>query len=276
MIKDLLWQSSDDFKDQVTKLIQNDVIDIDIREDIREDIDYNLLSQNSIDDDIMWALLYYSGYLTSQNDDHLRIPNKEVFIEWQGWIRKKSINQIKPDSMLKTLLQGNLTKFGKELPKLIMKVLSYHDVQDNLVESNYHLFIVGLFSQAQFCGYKMMSNKEGGLGRFDLKIEPTEHADYLTSVIMEFKIIKNKNSDDDEYDPIDDYEETGPNEDEVECKLRKKAKEGLEQISKNKYDSDINSRSTKLVECGIAFQGKQTCVLSRVLRKERDQWVEDS
>jgi hypothetical protein len=84
VIKDLLWRSSDDFKDQVAKLIQNGVIDVDIRRDITEDIDYNLLSD---DDDVMWTLLYYSGCLTSQND-HLRIPNKEVFIEWQGWDMK--------------------------------------------------------------------------------------------------------------------------------------------------------------------------------------------
>jgi hypothetical protein len=120
----------------------------------------------------------------------------------------------------------------------------------------------------------MMSNKESGLGWFDLKIELTEHTDYPTSVIMEFKIIKNKNNDDDEYVPIDDYEKTGPNEDEVECRLRKKVKEGLEQILKKKYDSDT-SRYTKLVECGIAFQGKQTCVLGKVLRKEGDHWIEN-
>ena len=38
-------------------------------------------------------------------------------------------------------------------------------------------------------------------------------------------------------------------------------------------------RTTKLVECRISFQGKRACVLSsvlsRVLRKEGDQWVED-
>lgn len=237
-----------------------------------EDVDYNLLSRHV--DNSLWTLLYYAGYLTMDGKNVLYIPNTEVFTEWQGWLQNR--NTFDLDSMLEMILLGNLTNFERELPKMILSIFSFHDVPDNLAESNYHMFMVGLFSQAQFRGYKLLSNREGGLGRFDLKIEPTEHADYLTSVIMEFKIIKNKNSDDDEYDPIDDYEETGPNEDEVECKLRKKAKEGLEQISKNKYDSDINSRSTKLVECGIAFQGKQTCVLSRVLRKERDQWVEDS
>ncbi|RIA84340.1 hypothetical protein C1645_421767 [Glomus cerebriforme] len=184
------------------------------------------------------------------------------------------------------LLQGNLIEFEKELPKMILDILSYHDVPDNLAESNYHLFMVGLFSQAQFRGYKLMSNKESGLGRFDLKIEPTENAIYQTSVIMEFKLLKHKNNDEDEYNIIDDEtddEETGHektdnekfiDEDETGHGLRKKSEEALAQIIEKKYRTGI--RTAKLVECGIAFQGKRAYVLSRVLCKEGDQWVEDS
>ena len=64
------------------------------------------------------------------------------------------------------------------------------------------------------------------------------------------------------------------NEDETEHELWKKSEEALAQIAEKKYRTGI--RTTKLVECGIAFQGKRAYVLSRVLRKERDQWVEDS
>ncbi|GBC04418.1 hypothetical protein RclHR1_05680003 [Rhizophagus clarus] len=63
------------------------------------------------------------------------------------------------------------------------------------------------------------------------------------------------------------------NEDETECEIRKISEEALAQIVEKKYLTGI--RTTKLVECGIAFQGKRACVLSRVLRKESDQWVED-
>jgi len=88
VIKDLLWRSSDGFKGQVVKLIKNiqdGVVDANIKEDIKEDVDYNLLSNNFVDDDVMWTLLYYSGYLT-YDGNHLFIPNKEVFTEWVGWI----------------------------------------------------------------------------------------------------------------------------------------------------------------------------------------------
>jgi len=129
VIKDLLWRSSDGFKGQVVKLIKNiqdGVVDANIKEDIKEDVDYNLLSNNFVDDDVMWTLLYYSGYLT-YDGNHLFIPNKEVFTEWVGWIRIKGINN-KPDLLLKMLLQGDLVTFEKEFPNLIMSILSYHDV----------------------------------------------------------------------------------------------------------------------------------------------------
>ena len=51
-----------------------------------------------------------------------------------------------------------------------------------------------------------MSDKESSLRYFNLKIELTENAIYQTSVIMEFKILKtyNKNENEDEYNLIDD------------------------------------------------------------------------
>ena len=257
-----------------------------------EDLDYSLLSQHG--DDALWTLLYYAGYLTTKGNltftnltfiRHfaLSIPNNEVFTEWQGWLQYSKTYE--SDSILEMLLQGNLIEFEKELPNMILDILSYHDVPDNLVESNYHLFMIGLFSQAQFRGYKLKSNKESGLGRFDLIIEPTDNAIYQISVIMEIKILKHKNNDEDEYDIIDDEtddEETGHEkidnekfiDDETERGLRNKCEEALAQIIEKKYRTGI--RTAKLVECGIAFQGKRAYVLSRVLRKERDQWVEDS
>jgi hypothetical protein len=255
---------------KLIKNIQNGVVGSDIKEDINEDINYDLLSNNFVDDDVMWTLLYYSGYLT-YDGNHLFIPNKEVFTEWMGWIRIKGIKN--PNLLLNMLLEGNLATFEKEFPNLIMSVLSYHDVRDNLVESNYHLFTVGLFAQAQFCGYKVESNKECGLGLFDLKLVPNEGANYLTSVIIEFKAIKSKYHDDDEYcEEIEsDFNEEENN---VESYLQKKAIEGFKQILEKKYEFDPNSRSTKLVECGIAFCGKQVCVVGRVLQRIGNEWKE--
>ncbi len=39
-------------------------------------------------------------------------------------------------------------KFKEDLPKIIIEILSYHDVTDSLAESVYHLFMIELFAQA--------------------------------------------------------------------------------------------------------------------------------
>ncbi|CAG8727609.1 14723_t:CDS:2, partial [Funneliformis mosseae] len=82
---------------------------------------------------------------------------------------------------------AKLSEFKEKLFKFIMNALSYHDVSDNLVESNYHLFILGMFHQEHCHGYKLTSNREAGEGRFDLKIEPTEKANFKTGFIWSLR-----------------------------------------------------------------------------------------
>ncbi len=221
------------------------------------DTDYNLLSQYA--NDTLWTLLYYGGYLTMNEKGHLYIPNTEVFTEWKGWLNNRiSFN---PDTMLEMLLQCNLTKFEKELPIMIMESLSYFDVPDDSAETNYHMLMVGILSPVRYHNYELSSNREAGEGRFDVRIVPnTEKVIYPVSILMEYKVYnKNKKNKKKNID--------------MDCELRKKAEEALDQIIKKKYRTGI--RTTKLVECGIVFQGKCAYVLSRVLHKKGNQWVED-
>src|SRR6266498_831935 len=121
MIKELLWRSSDKFKDQIVRKLINNFQDADIKEDtkedirdanikkdittyIKDDVNYSQLSNDYVKDKVMWTLLYYSGYLT-YNDGHLCIPNKEVLTEWVGWIQTEDINST-PNSLLNMLLEG--------------------------------------------------------------------------------------------------------------------------------------------------------------------------
>ena len=220
-------------------------------------------------------------------DKNLYIPNTEVFTEWKGWLNNRISSN--PDTMLEMLLQCNLTKFEEELPTMIMESLSYFDITDKTVETNYHWLMVGIFSPVRYHNYDLTSNREAGDGRFDIRIVPiTEDVIYLISIILEIKVCKKnkKNNDDDEYEYVDEFsdeeikyvDESGDDEikyeddDEMEP-LRKKSEEALKQIIKKEYRTSI--RTTKLVECGIAFQGKHAYVSSRVLRKVNNQWVED-
>ncbi|CAJ0830352.1 4211_t:CDS:2, partial [Entrophospora sp. SA101] len=253
IIKKLLWRSSEKVQDQVAELLLKGAIKV----NIMDDIDYELLS-SQFAYRAFWTLLYYAGYLTMDHNKVLQIPNKEVEMEWQDWLQVKCPYTV--NSLLDMLLQGDLKNFKVYLPKIVMEILSCFDVADNQAEFGYHLFMIGLLSQAQFRGYRLMSNKEEGLGRFDLKIEPVgNNVEFETSIIMEFKVLK---------------KEKKKNKGNVYESLQANSKEGSAQILEKKYRSGIPTRSTKLVECGIAFQGKQACVSSRVLHKEGNRWVE--
>ena len=242
-IKDLLWISTEDFKNNTLILLKGDAIHI----GILEDIDYDVLSKKSNVDKVLWTLLYYAGYLSKDENEALCIPNMEVSTEWQGWLTNS--NSFELDSMLSLLLQGKFSEFKEKLPRLIMNALSYHDVPDNLVESNYHLFVLGMFHQAHYRGYKLTSNRESGKGRFDLKIEPTEKVLFKTGVYMEFKVLPKRDNSE---------------------KLLDKANEGLRQIKKKRYFSDLPEYTEQCVICGIAFQGKDACIVGEVLSGEAD------
>src|ERR1044072_8939597 len=91
--------------------------------------------------------------------------------------------------MLSLLLQGKLSEFKEKFLRFIINAFSYHDVSDNLVEFNYHLFVLGMFHQAYCHGYKLTSNREAGGGQFSLKIEPTGKVNFKTGEYMEFKVL---------------------------------------------------------------------------------------
>lgn len=194
----------------------------------------------------LWTLLYYSGYLTMKGNN-LLVPSKEIEIKIQN-LQQKRQSSYSVDTLLNMLLRCDIQKFEEYLQNMIIETLSFYDVPNNQSENGYHLFMIGLLSQAKFRGYKIQSNKEGGLGRFDLRIDPESQVEFETSIIMEFKVLKKKTENSHKY-------------------LKDSAKEGLAQILDKKYRTGVPERSIKLVECGIAFQGKQICILSRVLTK---------
>uniref|UniRef100_U9TZU7 AAA-ATPase-like domain-containing protein n=1 Tax=Rhizophagus irregularis (strain DAOM 181602 / DAOM 197198 / MUCL 43194) TaxID=747089 RepID=U9TZU7_RHIID len=205
-IKDLLWNSTEDFKNNTSMLLKGYAINV----RIMEDMDYNMLAQKSNIDNVLWTLLYYAGYLTKDKNDNLCIPNME-----------------------------------EQFSRFIMNSLSYYDVTDKMAETNYHVFIIGLFNQAYCRGYKLISNREAGTGRFDLKIEPTEKVNFKTGVFMEFKVLKNEKQN--------------------KKKLQDKANEALEQIKNKRYFSDLPKFTKQCVICGVAFQGKDVYIASEVL-----------
>ena len=202
---------------------------------------------NSIlgNDNEIWQLLLYSGYLTkseepikytlARNSYNLKIPNMEIRSYFGNMFLDRFFGtEIKTNTLIKALENGNIQKFEKTLGEIMVNILSHFDL-DSEMEKIYQVFMIGLvgFLMGK---YEIISNSESGYGRYDLAMIPlkTNEKAYL----MEFKIAKSEKI------------------------MESRATEALEQIDRNKYDTRLKVRGIKnIVKIGIAFYKKKVKVV---------------
>ncbi|KAF0545630.1 DUF1703-domain-containing protein [Gigaspora margarita] len=241
-----LWKASSSFKESVEKLLKGEnITNVKVQDDLR------YLHLDQCQDLAIWTLLYYAGYLTMNSEKHLVIPNEEIRSEWHNWVinvpfftQGQTIT-----SMLDNLLHGNLDLFSKEFENMIVDTLSFYEVGGSISGKNaeyvYHAFCLGVFANARDRGFIIHSNREAGLGRYDVKIVPKPGV-YETAIIIEFKVVRDKKS------------------------LYDMAQEGLFQIEEKQYRVGLEENVKKLLEIGIAFEGKKACVLGRLLHRTKE------
>ena len=187
-------------------------------------------------EDELWELLLFSGYLTVKEkigDVHesiytLRLPNKEV----KDLFRKTFLERYfgrgsKLIDLMEALTENRIEDFEEKFQEILLTSASYHDTKN---EDFYHGLILGmsLYLENQ---YYISSNKESGLGRYDLVMEPKNKND--KAYILEFKVAKSEES------------------------LNKESQEAVEQIISKKYDVNLKEKGIKnIIFIGVAFYGK--------------------
>ncbi|CAI2163056.1 11380_t:CDS:2 [Funneliformis geosporum] len=253
-VKNFLWRASSSFKKAVEELLKGEAI-ADIK--IQNDLEYLYLDQYQ--DTTIWTLLYYGGYLTMNLEKKLIIPNLEVRTEWINWVTDMSFFKGGKTviSMLEHLLLGNLDSFKNEFECMVIDTLSFYDVGGSKSGKNaeyvYHAFCLGMFVVARDRGYNVDSNREAGTGRYDVRIVPKSGAISDAAVVIEFKV-------------VDDMKN-----------LQNIAQKALNQIEEKQYRATLQNEVRKVLEIGIAFKGKMSCVLGRSLRRnENNTWSESS
>lgn len=115
-LRKLIWNTGNVFQDDFTKLLDGHSVST----SLQDDIGYENLSQAASVN--IWSLLYYSGYLSINNQDCLFIPNHEVKLQWNGWFlqcRDNGTPTVK--SLLEILLAGNVTKFAEIFPTIVLE-----------------------------------------------------------------------------------------------------------------------------------------------------------
>lgn len=201
-------------------------------------------------DDEIWQLFLYSGYLTKAKEQieidetseytniyNLKIPNKEIRKYFGNMFLNRFFGtELKTSILIKALESGDIKKFEKTLGEIMVNMLSHFDL-DSEMEKIYQVFMIGLvgFLMGK---YEIISNNESGYGRYDLAMIPIKSNE--KAYLMEFKISKTEN------------------------RMTLKAEEALKQIDEKKYDTRLKARGIKnILKIGIAFYGKKVKVFSK-------------
>ena len=195
-------------------------------------------------DDEIWQLLLYSGYLTKAKNQekesdsniyNLKIPNKEIRKYFGNMFLNRFFGtEVKTNTLIKALENGDIKKFEKTLGEIMINMLSHFDL-DKEMEKIYQVFMIGLvgFLMGK---YEIISNDESGYGRYDLAMIPMKSKEKV--YLMEFKISKTKKG------------------------MEERAQKALKQIDEKKYDTKLKARGIKnILKIGVAFYGKEVKVV---------------
>lgn len=189
----------------------------------------------------IYSFLLVAGYLKvaniyPQSDGNfmcdVAIPNKEITFVYE----KEVLNRTNQNSLAISISQAIFSKDTQKLQSLLedFMVKSISSI-DGANEGFYHGMMLGLCA---ILGnrYKIRSNRESGLGRFDIQLMPLTKG--MPGFIFEFKHTKDEHAD-----------------------LSALADSALQQIEAKKYDTELRDNGVNLIiSIGIAFRGKSAVV----------------
>ncbi len=196
----------------------------------------------------IWSFMLFSGYLKAYDpvktgDDlteyTLQVPNREVrtvfFTIIRSWINNGPVKNERLERMLRALDENNMPIFRRLLNDFVVNSLSYYDTSGRDPEKVYQAFLLGLLVSNS--AYEVSSNRESGLGRYDILLRPRDLS--KRGIIIELKL----------YDPL--YDES------VEAILDS----ALRQIEDKQYAATLRQAGVgEILKMAITFDGKQVYV----------------
>lgn len=189
----------------------------------------------------IYSFLLVAGYLKvaeiyPQNDGNymcdVAIPNKEILYVYEKEVLNRTNQNNVSISIHQAIFSKDTSKLQSLLEDFMLKSIS---TMDGASEAFYHGMMLGLCAVlgSQF---KVRSNRESGLGRFDIELLPMVKG--IPGFIFDFKHTKDINVD-----------------------LDSLANSALKQIEDMKYDTELNDFGVEdIVKIGIAFRQKSAVV----------------
>ena len=220
---------------------------------IDEQIVYDQLDGN---EKAVWSFLVASGYLKVVSYQgygkldgqrpvyELALTNREVSVMFHnivsGWFSDADDEY---NEFIQALLIGDVESMNHYMNEVTLATFSSFDVGTKpsgkiYPERFYHGFVLGLMVELRK-KYTISSNRESGLGRYDVILEPCSSAD--DAIIIEFKVFNGKK----------------------EKTLEDTLKNALQQIEDKKYDVSLQAKGIdrdRIRKYGFAFEGKTVLI----------------
>ena len=246
----LIREGSGRIKDEFAILLEGGFVETEIDEQI-------VYRQLDLSESAIWSLLLAAGYLNVKDVEvrqqefggwkqvyTLGLTNYEVKVMFYGMVKDwfapsaSSYNEF-----IRALLRGDLEAMNEYMNRVSKGTFSYFDTAGDKGHSEperfYHGFVLGLI--VDLSGqYRITSNRESGLGRYDVMLTPREGQN-LDAVIMEFKAFNPRR----------------------EKSLEETARNALKQIEEKEYERELLEKGMgrdRIRKYGFAFRGKEVLI----------------
>ena len=222
---------------------------------IDEQIVYNQLDSN---ESAIWSLLLASGYLkvldyecsdeteiNGKANYEVALTNYEVRFMFEGMINSWFATVADDyNDFIKAMLLQDVDAMNEYMNQVSCEIFSYFDTGKRVSaktqpERFYHGVILGLMVDLKG-DYVITSNRESGLGRYDVMMEP-KNPEKNPAVIMEFKVFNARK----------------------EKSLEDTVEAALNQIEEKQYDTALLAKgipADRIYKYGFAFEGKTVLI----------------
>lgn len=248
LVNELIRKGDKDVKIDFEDLLRGETITCEIDEQI-------VFNQLDNDKNAIWSLLVASGYLKVVDFEEpvagdfpkyeLKLTNLEVKRTFRqmvrSWFSSQSGNY---HGFVSAMLKGDLDAMNVYINEITLRSFSFFDTGASATElapeQFYHGFVLGLL--ADLDDYLVSSNRESGLGRYDIMLEPMDKS--MSAIIIEFKVFRKTK----------------------EKTLNDTAQAALSQIEEKMYDKSLLARGfskKQIHKYGFAFKGKEVLIVER-------------